>query len=139
MTDVVYADTNVYLDCVLERRDKFRNMGEIAFLMFLKGTNCAFKLIFSNHIKKEFIKHAAENKIREIIQKFKDKNKLIEVEETQMDWNEAKKLSPDHPDDALHYILAKKVGATILATRNFQHYDFINTFENLSVLHPEAV
>jgi len=62
-----------------------------------------------------------EEKIQEILKPFKEKDKLIVVNEKDGDRNKAKSIS-EHWDDALHAILANRAGADYLATRNIDHY-----------------
>jgi len=139
MTDIVYVDTNPYLDLKLDRRDKYRNLGELAFEMLKRGRDCNFKLACSDWVIHEFSKYVVKEELLEELEKFKQKNKLIIVYKTLEDWNIAKSLSKNHPDDALHYILAKKSGAKILCTRNWRDYDFITAESKILVLDPEAI
>lgn len=121
MTSKVYCDTNIFKDYLDERTDKLRPLKDFAFLFFSKGWNCTFKLIISGHLMDELKRNLKEDQIEEVLNRFRKKDKLIFVKEKPGDKEKARSIS-EHPDDALHAILANRAGADYLATRNRPHY-----------------
>lgn len=122
MTLKVYCDANIFLDYLKERRDNIRPLHEFAFQFFSAGWNCKFHLIISDWLLEELSNHLTEKQIESVLKEFRDKNKLITVNEEEGDRKKAKKIS-EHWKDPLHAILANKSGADYLTTRNMQDYN----------------
>ena len=133
----VYCDTNIFIDYLDERTDRLRPLKDFAFEFFSKGWNCAFKLIISDWLLKELRRNLKEEQIEEILDRFKEKDKLIEIKEEKGDREKARKISTENWDDALHAILANKAGADYLATRNIK--DFIGCEKLVEVVLPEFI
>ena len=55
------------------------------------------------------------------------KKKVILQGYDETDKEKAKELSQDHPDDALHVVLAEKSKADIIVTGNTTHFNTIGT------------
>lgn len=119
--DKVYCDTNIFLDYFFDRKDRLRPLADFAFEFFSKGWNCRFNLIVSDWLMTVLRKYLSQSQVDAILNRFKDKKKLIFVEMQDGDIEESKRY--ENPDDALHAILARKASADYLATRNIKDYD----------------
>ncbi len=122
MIMLIYIDTNIYLDLVWGRKDYLRDLGDFAFLFLKRGLDCEFKIIVSDWVLTELSKHIDNKKVEILFKDFKEKDKIITISKTKDDCKKARSLSPEHPDDALHAVLAKKAGAECVVTRNLSHY-----------------
>lgn len=118
----IYCDTNVYMDYFEDRKDRLRPLAYFAFEFFSRGWNCRFNLIISDHLLNELNRNLRPDQISEIIDEFKKKDKLIHIEMTGEDKEEARKISKENYADALHAVLAKKASADYLTTRNIKDY-----------------
>lgn len=132
----IYCDTNIFIDYFNERTDRLRPLKDFAFEFFSKGWNCSFELIISDWLLKELRNHLKEEQIQEVLNMYRDKNKLHTVYEKFGDRIKAREIS-EHWDDALHAILANKAGADFLATRNIRHYE--NCEELVQIILPEFI
>ena len=131
----IYCDANIFLDHFGSRKDRFRDLGDFAFRIFRRTLDCEFELIISDWLLYELKNHVQPEKLKEFLDEFKEKNKLIKVYKTDEDIKKAKAIS-EHFQDILHQILAKKAGAKYLLTRNVQ--DFIQ-MEDLEIKFPENI
>lgn len=131
----VYVDTCVLLDFILDTDDGKRPFGAIAFHFFYKGWNCAFELVVSDWNRSELKKYATEEEIAFLMQQFEKRHKLILVNHTKEDVEEAKKLS-DHWQDTLHLIIAKKNKCDKLITRDLGLFSFSSIFD---IAGPESI
>ena len=131
----VYCDTNIFIDYFDERENYIRPLKDFAFEFFSRGWNCSFELVISDWLIKELRNHLKEEQIQEIFNRFKTKNKLIEINEEPEDRIKSKEFK--NPDDALHAILAKKSKANFLATRNIKDYEGCEGF--MDIVLPEFI
>lgn len=126
MEETIYIDTNVYLDYIWRRKDSIRDLYEFAFQLFRRALNGEFKIVISDwllyELKKAIKKEIDTERLNRLITDLKDKGRIITVSKSKDDWKKAKEISPEHPDDALHAILAKKANAVCVITRNLSHY-----------------
>src|SRR3989344_7979441 len=120
----IYCDTNIYIDMFQNREVKYRDLGAISRSIFSRSLDCEFELIISDWLLYELEKHVDSNMIKDFFEPFKKKNKLIKVNKTNDDINKAKELASTdntaHFQDVLHQILAKKMNAKYLVTRDSQ-------------------
>lgn len=120
MSQIVYLDTNIYLDYLLDRPNlNGKNRGDVAFTVFNRALLCEFKIVISSWTLAELKKYIKGSSIQMLLSTLK--RKLIKVEHTTDDIEKAKQLS-EHFHDALHAILAKKAGASSLVTRNLKDF-----------------
>lgn len=117
----IYCDTNIFIDYFGKNHNSELSR-ELTINFFSRGWNCAFELIISNWLLKELRNHLSEKEIQEILDEYRSKNKLHEVNTEKGDWNKAREIS-NHPDDALHAILANREGADFLTTNNIKHFN----------------
>ena len=132
----VYCDTNIFIDYFDERTDRLRPLKDFAFEFFSRGWNCAFKLIISDWLLIELKRHLDDRKIDEVLNRFKEKDKLIFIKQEKEEVEKAKKIS-EHWHDPLHAVLAHKAGADYLATRNIK--DFAGCERLVEIVFPEFI
>ena len=124
----IYCDANLFLDHFGSRKDRIRDLGEFAFRIFRRTLDCEFELIISDWLLYELKNYVPPEKLKEFLDEFKQKNKLIKVYKTDEDIKKAKEVS-NHFQDILHQLLAKKAGAKYLLTRNVQDYIVMDSLE----------
>ena len=117
MSEPIYLDTNVFLDLAMDRKGS-----GAACKILVRALKCDYTIIASNWLQKELDKHSSPQMTKMWFTSLQKKNKLTVVEATDNDVEEAMKIDPDHFQDPLHAILAKKGGAKILVTRDLQGY-----------------
>lgn len=122
MEETIYIDTNVYLDYFWGRKDYLRDLGDFAFLVLRKSLDCRYKIVISDWLTFEMDKYIEKSKSNVLLEQLKAKNKIVNITRTKEDIKKAREISKEHPDDALHAILAKKAGAICVITRNLSHY-----------------
>lgn len=140
MNELIYLDTNIYLDYLENREDRLRPLGEFAFRLFQRTLKCEFKIIFSDLVNKELEKYIEEDKIRNILDDLKESEKLVDVAITSEDREKARMLTKDKKanfNDALHAVLAQKAKASTLITRNIEH--FADFQDLIDIQYPESI
>lgn len=124
-TTRVYCDTNVYVDLFKDRKQGFQDFAEFALQFFQRVRDGEYILVISdwvyNEIKKPKVM-GSDKELQELINSF-ETHQRIYIEKTHTDIQEAKQLSYNNFDDALHVILAKKANAIYLVTRNIKHFE----------------
>jgi len=100
----IYCDTNIFLDHFGSRKDRFRDLGEFAFQIFRRTLDCEFELIISDWLLYELKNYVPPEKLKEFLEEFKKKNKLIKINKTDEDIKKAKEIS-NYFQDILHQIL----------------------------------
>jgi len=131
MSQLIYIDTNVYLDYLLNRKDRLRPLGDFAFELLRKAIQCQYDILISDVVLDELENHISEEKINLLIDMIKVKTVSINREGS--DDINARQISNEDYRDALHYILAKRGGAEIIVTRNIKHFPF----SDLQIKFPE--
>lgn len=131
MSELIYIDSNVYLDYLLNRKDRLRPLSDFAFELLKKAVSCEYWILMSDTVLDEISAYTSKEDIEKLIGMIQKKLKLVPREEN--DFIRAKQISPSNKIDALHYVLAKKGGAKIIVTRNIQHFDF----SDLQIKFPE--
>ncbi|PIO03559.1 hypothetical protein COT48_04385 [Candidatus Woesearchaeota archaeon CG08_land_8_20_14_0_20_47_9] len=57
MTSKIYLDTNIYLDYLLDRKNRFRkDLGSIAFSIINRSFLCEFEIVLSDWCFQELVK-----------------------------------------------------------------------------------
>ena len=106
----IYIDTNVYLDYLLERKNKYgKDLSRPAFEVFKRTVACEFNILVSNHLIQE-LRGIIELNDLTVLMSFL-KKKIIMI--------------PDEikgKGDELHAQLAIKHGANLIVTRNISHF-----------------
>ena len=106
----IYAYTNIYLDYLLKRKNKYgKDLSRQAFNVFKRAVACEFYIILSYHILNELHANINESRTRMLLQFLK--KKLITVDDIQ-----------GYKGDEKHAVLAKESGADLIVTRNKSHF-----------------
>jgi len=140
MNELIYLDTNIYLDYLESREDRLRPLGEFAFRLLQRTLKCEFKIVISGLVIEELERHINSDRIKGILNDLKEMNKLIRIEVLSEYKEKARELIKNkntHIDDALHVVLAQKAGAKILVTRNVEH--FIDFQDIINIQYPESI
>lgn len=132
--ELIYLDTNIYMDYFLIREDRLRPLSDFAFELLRKTFECEYKIAISDWLLFELEKNNVPvEKINELLKDLKDLNKLVKVERKDEDVTKAERYK--NWKDALHAILAKKSGAVYLVTRNVE--DFFDVQDLIEIKLPE--
>ena len=120
--NLLYVDTNVFIDALVERENKYgKNLSRHAGNFFYDAIRGKRRIVMSNWTIKELYKkgHSTEVLLFELIKK----SMTPIIEYTDEDVEKAKQLNPDHYEDALHVLLAVKAGAECVVTRNIEDFE----------------
>lgn len=123
--DLVYVDTCVFLDALLERESRSgRDLGTPAMSLFSRSATCQFRIIVSDWTLEELYKNIeVDEKVEEF---FSDiEHKIERCGYSDGDIREAKKHS-DHWQDFLHGIIAEREGADCIITRNIDDFRILS-------------
>lgn len=140
MPRLIYIDTNVYLDYFEERSYGLRPANEFAFSLLQRTISCEFELVFSDHLLKELIKHIPEERILDLLELLKAKDKLIKINTSYKIRALASEISKSksiHYADALHYAIALIANAEAIVTNDKKFLDI--TSEELKILLPNEI
>jgi predicted nucleic acid-binding protein len=106
----LYIDTNVYLDYLLERKNKKgKDLSRPAFNVFKRAASCEFYVLVSNHLIQELRGIIDLNDLT-MLMSFLKKKIIMISDETK------------GKGDELHAHLAIKHGADLIVTRNIKHF-----------------
>lgn len=122
MSQLIYVDTNVYLDYLFNRKDRLRPLGDFAFELMRKTVSCEYTILISDAVIDELENHVTKEKIFSLITMLR--KKLVTIRREEQDIRDAKNISRRNCWDALHYVLAKRGGAELIVTRNVQYFAF---------------
>ena len=132
----LYVDTNIFLDFLLERKNKDgKDISAPAQKLFYRAMQCEFFLVYSDHTATELNKVCSGEHIRMMFEFLK--KKIVTITKSPEDIFEAQKLSSTNFSDALHAVLAKKSGADYVVTRNTK--DFKEFFLYVKSRTPENI
>ncbi len=112
MSELIYIDTNIYLDYFLNRRDNLRPLGQFAYELLAKSIECKYKIVVSDIIIFELKKKIPKDKLLDLMSWLKPKTIIIKA--TQIDKRNAECCKIHYPD-SLHIILAKKCNSTLVS------------------------
>lgn len=135
---IVYPDTNFYMDHFDGRVDNLRPLGEFAFQILRRIFECEFKVVISPLVLKELFYNTYEEKIKELMNDLKEKNKVIKIEVSEEDVKKARQISKERNtsfNDTLHAVIANKAKAEYLITRNVK--DFEDLQDLVKIAYPE--
>lgn len=131
----IYLDTNIYLDYLLERKNKQGDdLESKAFRIFERTISCEFIIITSPWLLHELHKYVNEYKTAMLFTFLKRKTVMIPITDEEI--ISAKSLS-SHYQDPLHAILAKKGNAELLITRDLK--GFTSCKKIITVCLPEEI
>ncbi len=116
----IYLDTNIYLDYLLERKNKQGDdLESKAFRIFERTVSCEFEIILSSWTLEELDKYVPYDKIKFLLASIK--KKTILVKHTPENITYAKTISP-HFQDIVHGLLAIQEKADVIVTRDIKGF-----------------
>ncbi|MBI5222817.1 PIN domain-containing protein [Candidatus Micrarchaeota archaeon] len=117
----IYVDTNVYLDYLKNRSNKFgKPLGEDAWRVFARVLNGKFQLVVSSFVLEELYRQIEPTESALLFEIMKEN--VIPAIYSSEEKMRAKTLNPDHWQDALHAIIANREKVDYLVTQNFVDY-----------------
>lgn len=118
--DKIYADTNVFLDALLDRSSKRgRDLGTPAMSIFSQVIHGRFRIIVSEWTLEELYRNIEEKKVKELLDRLGEQVILCEYTEKQ---KKKAKEHANHWQDYLHGIIAEEQGADCIVTRNVKDF-----------------
>lgn len=122
---IVYVDTNVFIDAITGRLNKYgKDLSAPAGKMFFKSMSCEFHIAISTWTLQELYRQVDVNEVKMLFQMIK--KKIIIVHHNSEEINQAKIINLSHYHDALHGLLAVKIGAECVVTRNLSDFACVN-------------
>ena len=131
-------DTNIYIDYFDGRVDNLRPLGEFAFNLLKRVLECEFQIIISSLVLDELEYNTYKENMLSLIKDLKDKNKLLIIDVNEEDIKNANKVKKERKtsyNDTLHAVLANRIKADFLVTRNLK--DFEELLDLVKVVLPE--
>jgi len=127
MLKIIYGDTNLFYDWVDWRKGGVfgQHNGEAAQNLIVRLREGEYCLAISSHLLWQLEKHPKYAQCKELFDLLKKEGRLIRVESTAEDKAKASDLCSTNNtefEDALHFVMAKKAGATTIVTQNERHY-----------------
>ena len=138
MEQLIYIDTNVWIDFWEDRRDNIRPLGEFAFQLLKKAYECKYRIIVSGLVIDELDLFYSKETIIEIMKNLRASGKyqpLKVLEQDRLQAEETAKEVGTSYNDARHAILANRANADYLVTRNLK--DFERLFDLNKTVLPE--
>lgn len=136
--ELIYLDTNIYIDYFENRSDRLRPLGEFAFNLIKKALNCEYKIIVSSLVMDELDFKGFENKITDLMNSLRIMKKLIYIQETLEEIRISQKIQNQRRtplNDTRHAVLANKYKANYFVTRNIK--DFLELQDLIFLKFPE--
>ncbi|MDA3856540.1 MAG: PIN domain-containing protein [Candidatus Woesearchaeota archaeon] len=132
----LYIDTNVIIDAIEERKNKFgKKIGNPASDLFFAAATCKHYIVISDWTLNELYGLGKIDSIKMLFEL--TKLKIIKSKYTQEEKQEAKTKSDTDSDDALHIIIAEREDVDFIITRNIVHFKEIGT--NIPIKKPEEL
>ncbi|MFH1317292.1 MAG: type II toxin-antitoxin system VapC family toxin [Candidatus Woesearchaeota archaeon] len=131
-----YVDTCIWMDCFENRKDKHKNIGELAYLLLSKIMRYDDIIIVSDFILRELEIYYSNLQIIGLFSPFYKILDIVIVSKNQLiESNELSMIKFVPPGDAVHAIVARDSGA-ILVTRD-RHFNRLKGV--CEVLKPEEI
>ena len=123
---LLYIDTNIFLDAVKDRKNLLgKDISTPATKMFFDAWSCKYQLALSTWTLEQVYKNVDISEIAMLFNMVK--KKIIKVNYDEEDKKKAEQKSKDNFEDAMHIVLAEKIKADIIVTRNIDHFIKIGT------------
>lgn len=123
---LLYIDTNIFIDLIKQRTNKEgKDISDSASKLFLDTFSCKYYIAISTWTLNQIYKHIKPEEIKMLFEMLK--KKITKVSYDEEDIKKAKNKSSDNFEDAMHIILAEKIKADIIITRNVDHFIEIGT------------
>ena len=139
----LYLDTNIYIDYFDGRVDNLRPLGKFAFNLLKRTLECEFQIIISSLVLDELTYNTYKENMLSLIKDLKEKDlkekdKLMIIEVNEEDVKNTIKIKRERKtthNDTLHAVLANRIKADFLVTRNLK--DFEELQDLVKVVLPE--
>lgn len=128
MMDLIYIDTNIYLNLFQGESGRWHNFADLAVHLFNRVKNGEYTLVISDWVIQEFSKKRDAREIQKVIDDI-PQSQIIHVKTTSQDKQKAREISSVNYPDALHVVLAMKSNAIYLVTRDADYQEFSNLIE----------
>jgi len=125
MSVPIYIDTNVYLDHFESRSDRLRPLGDFATQLLKRVLDCEFDIIVSSLVIDELVCHVSVERVNALLFEFKARGKLIRAQTLGQERQAAREISRTRGtpvSDTLHAIIAQRMNASYLVTRNLKDF-----------------
>ena len=133
---ILYLDTNIFLDVVQNRINKQgKDIATPAAKLLLEALACKYYIAISTWTLKQIYNQLKVEEINMLFSMIR--KKIIPVNYDSLDIQNAKQISATNFDDALHIILAEKLGVDFIVTRNID--DFLKIGSNIPIRRPEEL
>ncbi len=136
----IYIDTNVYIDHFMNRSDYLLPLGEFAFQLLKRALDCEFDIIMSSLVLEELFYNSYGERINALIAEFESKGKIIHVDASEEDRRTAREICKERRtdvNDTVHAVIARRVNAAYLVTRNLR--DFEELIDLIPIRLPELL
>lgn len=138
--ELIYIDTNCYIDYFESRTDGLRPLGDFSYNLIRKAMNCDYCIALSSLVYEEMKYLGYVKKFDELVKMLDELDKIVYVEPTEADSVKAKDLATRYHtplNDTKHLILATRLNCSCLVTRNIKH--FSRLFRLLEIRLPESL
>ena len=133
---LLYIDTNIFLNVINSEINPYgKDIAAPAGKLLYDALSCKYILLVSTWTIKEMLKKIPVEKVKMTFVLLKDKIKRCEY--NQDDVSLAEKRSKDNFPDALHIVIAEKMKADFIVTRNIS--DFLAIGTNIPIRVPESL
>ena len=132
--ELIYIDSNCYIDHFEGRVDNLRPLGDFAYNLIKKAIECEYKIIISSLVIDELEFNGFGEKIKELINDLKEVEKLVYAEETEEDDKKARSIKKDKQtslNDTKHAVIASRKKAKYLVTRNIKDFEKLQNLVKL--------
>ena len=117
----IYVDTNVFIDAVTGRKNRRgRDLSVPAGKIFTDAMSCKYYVVVSNLTLQELYGLVDSSKLRVLFKMIE--KKIIKVDYSEKEKEEARNLDPENSKDALHGLLAVKAEAECVITRDLSGF-----------------
>lgn len=133
---LLYIDTNIFIDLAEQRVNKDgKDISNFASKLFFDTFSCKYHIAISTWTLKQLYQNIEVEKIKMLFEILK--KKIVKVSYDEEDIKKAKSKSSDNFEDAMHVVIAEKVNADMIITRNVDHFIKIGT--NIPIEKPEWI
>lgn len=123
---LLYIDTNIFIDLTEQRVNKDgKDISDSASKLFFDTFSCKYHIAISTWTLKQIYQNIEVEKIKMLFEMLK--KKIVKVSYDEEDVKKAKSRSSDNFEDAMHIVIAEKVNADMIVTRNVGHFIKIGT------------
>ena len=115
MSELIYIDTNVYLDYFMNRTKGILSPEEITYNILKRTLDCEFQIVISDILIVELERYVRKDELATIIKWLRPKIKTTKLSRKEI---ETAKTINIHFPDCLHIYIARKLNATLVSNDN---------------------